>query len=102
MLVEVLEFAWRLLLARGDVVVLVDVDMTLALELQHHLLRLLEVRGHGIVVGQLGLSLLEKVHLGLNVGLSCGSRFLGRLDLCPSAAALAADLEHVRRDSFGH
>ena len=59
LLIEVLEVVSGLLLARRDVAVLVDVDLALALQLEHQSLGLLEVGCHGVELGQLRLGRLE-------------------------------------------
>ena len=95
LLIEVLEVVSGLLLARRDVAVLVDVDLALALQLEHQSLGLLEVGRHGVELGQLRLGSLEEVHLRLHVGLLRGGGLLLRLDLPSGSSALAGDLEHV-------
>ena len=99
---EVLELLTRLLkgpsgplLAGGDVAVLIDVDLALALQFEHQSLGLLEVSGHGVELGQLRLGRLEEVHLRLHVRLLRGGGLLLRLDLPSGSSALAGDLEHV-------
>ena len=94
LLIEVLEVVSGLLLAGRDVAVLVDVDLALALQLEHQSLGLLEVGCHGVELGQLRLGSLEEVHLCLHVGLLRGGLLL-RLDLPSGSSALAGDLEHV-------
>ena len=108
-LAEVLELLTRLLkgpsgplLAGRDVAVLVDVDLALALQLEHQSLGLLEVGCHGVELGQLRLGRLEEVHLRLHVRLLRGVGLLLLLDLLSGASPLAGDLHHVRRDALGH
>ena len=72
LLIEVLEVVSGLLLAGRDVAVLVDVDLALALQLEHQSLGLLEVGCHGVELDQLRLGSLEEVHLRLHVRLLRG------------------------------
>ena len=95
LLIEVLEVVSGLLLAGRDVAVLVDVDLALALQLEHQSLGLLEVGCHGVELAQLRLGSLEEVHLRLHVRLLRGGGLLLRLDLPSGSSPLAADLEHV-------
>ena len=100
LLPKVLEVVSGLLLAGRDVAVLVDVDLALALQLEHQSLGLLEVGCHGVELGQLRLGRLEEVHLRLHVRLLRGVGLLLQLDLLAGATPLAADLQHVGGDAL--
>ena len=98
---KVLELVPWLLLAGRNVAVLVDVDLTLKLQLEHQRLGLLEVGRHRVELGQLRLGRLEEVHLRLHIGLLRGGGLLLVLDLPSGSSALAGDLHHVGRDALG-
>ena len=94
---EVLEVVPRLLLARRDVPVAVDVDVALPLEFEHQGLGLLEVGLHVLVVGELGLGVLDVHDLGLEILLAEHVLLLLGLDLGLGPSPLRADLQHVGR-----
>ena len=90
----------RLLLARRDDAILVDVNMARFMQLAHEFLGLLVLGLQLIEHGQLLLGLSEARQLGLDVLLAEERLLLVCLHLSLSASPLRADLEHVSRGAF--
>ena len=97
-----MELGVRLLLGRGDVAVIVDVDEALGLELVEGVLGLLVRLLHAVVVGELLLGLGEERQLGCELRLLAGLRCLGVGDLLPGSAPFATGLHEVCAYSLGH
>ena len=68
LLLEVLELGLRLLLAGGDVALVINIDHTCFLHLREHLPMLLQLLVQLIVAAELVLDHLDLVELGLDVG----------------------------------
>ena len=92
----------ELLLARGDLAVVADVDEALGMELVEDLVGSVVLGFHPVVVRHLLLRLRVPSQLLLDVFLAQPSLFLFRLDLGLRTPPLGACLQHVGRGASLH
>ena len=101
LLIKVLKLGARLLLARRDDAVVINIDQALGLHLVDDVGGLLVLRGHLVVVCKLLLCSSDKLELSLDLSLPVRVSLLLVGYLYLGLSPLAAHLEHVGTDALG-